>query len=75
MKEGGRASAFIFSTSSRAHKVRFTKGGVWVQSGGLFGRSIRSGPRYLLNKRRKRIAKEVKRLAMVRGFPTKPTWG
>ncbi|MDG1085615.1 MAG: glycosyltransferase [Planktotalea sp.] len=75
VKEGGRASAFIFSTSARAHKVRFTNGGVWVQSGGLFGRSIRSGPRYLLNKRRKRISKEVKRLAMVRGFPTKSTWG
>ena len=36
VKEGGRASAFIVSTSARAHKIRFTKGGVWVHSGGLF---------------------------------------
>lgn len=75
VKEGGRASAFIVSTFARAHKIRFTKGGVWVQSDGLFGCSIRYGSRFLLNKRRKRTAKEIKRLAMVRGFPAKPTWG
>lgn len=68
VQDGSRASLFVFSTNARAHKIRFTKGGVWVQSGGLFGRSKRAGSRFLLTTRQKRLVKEVKRLAKIRGF-------
>ena len=37
VKEGGRASAFIFSTSARAHKVRFTKGEFGCSRAGFLG--------------------------------------
>lgn len=72
VRNGGRASLFIFSTNARAHKIRFTDGGVWLQSGGVFGRSVRAGRRVLLINRQKRLSKEVRRLAKIRDFPSKP---
>lgn len=72
VKQGHRASVFIFSTNARAHKIRFTDGGIWLQTGGLFGRSERSGKRAFLITRQKRLAREVKRLAKMRGFPSEP---
>lgn len=36
-----RTSLLIFSPTLRPHKVKFTRGGVWEQTGGLDGRSLR----------------------------------
>ncbi len=66
---GARASVFSFPLTARAHKMRFTRAGVWVQSGGLFGRSIRQGRRFRLFNRKKRLSLELKRLANLRNFP------
>ena len=44
VSDGYRASVFSFSLSARPHRVRFTRSGVWVQTGGQFGRSVRDGP-------------------------------
>ena len=71
VKSGTRTSLFIFSPTLRPHKVRFTRDGVWHQSGGLFGRSIRAGARFLLTTRKKRCEQEVKRLAKLRDFQPK----
>jgi GT2 family glycosyltransferase len=73
VRAGGRASIFIFSTSARPHIVRFTKQGVWVQTGGLFGRSTRAGSRFKLISRRKKLAQELNRLAKLRDFPSEDT--
>ena len=61
-----RTSLFIFSPTLCPHKVKFTRGGVWEQTGGLYGRSIREGAHFLINTRKKRLAQELKRLAKLR---------
>ena len=66
-----RTSLFIFSPTPRPHKVKFTKEGVWEQTGGLYGRSVRKGAHFLINTRKKRLAQELKRLAKLRNFPPK----
>ncbi|MEP5152841.1 glycosyltransferase, partial [Planktotalea sp.] len=65
---GQRASVFAFSYTARPHKVRFTKTGVWLQTGGMFGRSIRTGRRFNLRSRDSAYALELKRLAVLRKF-------
>ncbi|MEM9755927.1 MAG: glycosyltransferase, partial [Pseudomonadota bacterium] len=42
---GHPAYALILGHTMRAHRLRFTEGGFWLQTGGLFGRADRSGPR------------------------------
>ncbi|MBO6601749.1 MAG: glycosyltransferase [Roseicyclus sp.] len=39
--KGGTVTVFLFAPSLRAHRVAFSETGVWVQAGGLFGRSDR----------------------------------
>ncbi|WP_300434819.1 glycosyltransferase [uncultured Mameliella sp.] len=43
VENGAIVSLFIFSPTARRHRVRFTPDGVWQQSGGLFGQSLREG--------------------------------
>ena len=69
VQSGKRASVFVFSLNARAHSVRFTHRGNWLQAGGIFGWSTRSGRRVFWTTQRKRLRQEVKRLAKVRGFP------
>lgn len=71
VRNGTRTSLFIFSPTLRPHKVRFTKEGVWEQTGGLFGRSVRAGAHVLGVTQKKRVAQELKRLAKLRDFPPK----
>ena len=68
VRSGQRASVFVFSWTARPHKVRFTKSGVWVQSGGLFGRSLRQGPRVRIFTPGQRLTLELKRLSKLRNF-------
>lgn len=69
VRGGARATVFNFSLTARPHKMRFTEQGVWVQSGGLFGRSLREGRHFRFFSRRKRLSLELKRLANLRAFP------
>ena len=69
VQNGKRASVFVFSLNARAHSARFTHRGNWLQAGGIFGWSTRSGRRVFWTTQRKRLRQEVKRLAKVRGFP------
>lgn len=65
---GHRASVFLFSPTALYHRVRFTESGVWLQTGGLFGRSERTQTLFRLTSFRKRIAQELDRLTPVREF-------
>lgn len=65
---GQRTSVFLFSPTLLAHRIRFSSAGYWVQSGGLFGRSVRSGPHVLLVSFKKRVAQELSRLSRIRGI-------
>lgn len=60
-------SVFSFSLTPIRHRVRY-ENGVWIQTGGLFGRSDRSGPRVRWSSFTKRVRREVSRVAKQRGI-------
>ena len=64
--EGRSSSLFLLAPTIRAHRVSFTQSGVWVQSGGLFGPSLRSQSRFTYHRFAARIAAEQARLAGIR---------
>ena len=68
VKAGGRASVFSFSLTPVRHHVWFSAPGVWVQTGGQFGRSIRSGPWFRWYTFADRLKREMTRVALVRGI-------
>jgi O-antigen biosynthesis protein len=41
---GAVVRLFLFSPTTLYHRVRFHPGGYWLQTGGLFGRSLRTDP-------------------------------
>ncbi|MEE9387834.1 MAG: glycosyltransferase family A protein [Paracoccaceae bacterium] len=63
---GDSVTLFIFSLTTLFHKMRFHRGGYWVQTGGLFGRSERTERLFRWYFPKDRAAKERKRLALVR---------
>lgn len=67
---GEIVTVICLSPTMRAHRVAFQPGGYWLQTGGLFGRAERSGPRLRLATFRARILEETARIAGFR--PTAP---
>lgn len=73
MNQAGRAassgrstSLFLLDHTIRAHRVQFTPDGVWLQSGGLFGRTQRDSPRFSYWSFNQRIRMETGRLHRIR---------
>jgi hypothetical protein len=73
LREAAKAAAsgqivtvICLSPSPRAHRMAFTDQGFWLQTGGLFGWSIRQGPRLRFTPFRARIAEETARVAAFR---------
>ena len=56
------------SLTSLFHRIYFDDGGVWVQRGGLFGRSERNEPIIRVTTRGRRVAKETSRVTAQRGI-------
>ena len=71
---GATVSAFLFSATSLYHKVRFDDAGFWLQTGGQFGRSVRSEPIFAPWSFRGRVERECARTLAVRcpGEVTQP---
>ncbi|MCU0910935.1 MAG: glycosyltransferase [Rhodobacteraceae bacterium] len=65
---GVPVTLFLFGVSARPHWLRFTEGGWWEQTGGLFGRADRDGPRVRPARFATRLAEETHRLSRVRSF-------
>lgn len=59
-------TVFVLTPTARPHKISFQTEGYWLQTGGIFGQSVRQGRRFRLISFRKRIAEEVARLARYR---------
>lgn len=59
--QGQRASIFAFDSSARFHRVWFEEPGIWVQSGGLFGKSDRDDPLLAVWRRSRRFEREISR--------------
>ena len=56
------------SPDTRFHRVYFDPCGLWVQTGGLFGKSERNEPLFRMTSRSRRVEKEKLRVASQRGF-------
>ena len=63
---GEIATVICLGPTPRAHRMQFTDQGFWMQSGGVYGRSVRQGPRLRLTSFRARIAEEMSRIARYR---------
>lgn len=68
VEKGAKASVFSFSLTIFRQHVRYVQPGIWLQTGGQFGRSVRSGPRYRWCRFADRLKEEIRRVAMVRGI-------
>ncbi len=66
--EGAIVTIFLFGPSFRRHHVRFEAPGVWVQSGGLWGRSDRSQGPVLSKSFHSRVRHELKRCSAQRAI-------
>jgi len=64
--QGAIVTVVCLSPTALAHWNRFHSGGFWLQRGGLFGRSDRSGPRLRLCRFATRIAEELSRWSAFR---------
>lgn len=67
--QGHPVSLFAFESTPRKHRVQFTNGGWWEQTGGLFGPSNRNGPRFQITSFKARVTAEVRRISATRGLP------
>jgi len=63
---GKRVSLFHFSATTLYHRVRFVAPGIWVQTGGQFGRSERNTPVFIGKSSVSRVHIEMERLAGIR---------
>lgn len=68
VQDGTRVTLYLFSLTALRHRVRFSHEGVWVQSGGQFGKSDRRDPAFRLMTAHARAAREGERCAKVRHF-------
>ena len=64
--DGTRVTLFLFSLSSRRHRVWFDPRGFWVQHGGQFGKSDRSDPWFKFWLSSARAIHEMDRVSQVR---------
>jgi len=67
-ESGQRVSVFSFSLTPIRHLVRYSESGVWVQTGGQFGRADRSGPLLRWCRFANRRDTEIRRVANQRGI-------
>lgn len=65
VQQGAIVSLYVFSATSRFHRVSYSEGH-WEQKGGLFGRSDRTGPLFLFTGLKQRLKKETHRVASQR---------
>lgn len=68
VKKGQIVTLISLSFSAIYHQLEFNEHGIWVQRGGLFGRSDRKTPLFRMTTRSRRVEKERRRVARQRGF-------
>lgn len=68
VRKGELASLLVLSPTALFHRVEFTAQGIWLQRGGMFGRSERSGRLFRLTTLGRRAARERRRVALARGL-------
>lgn len=66
VKTGNITSLYLFSRTALYHRVFFHEDGFWVQTGGIFGKSVRSEKLLSWYTKNDRLKKEMNRVAKVR---------
>jgi hypothetical protein len=64
--EGRIVTLICLSLSAQPHRLQFDPAGFWLHQGGIFGRSLREGPRFRLSRLHWRVAQERLRWAKFR---------
>lgn len=59
---GTTVSLYLFSPTTRFHRLGYHLPGIWLQRGGLFGRSVRTQKLLRLIRFPNRVAEEVQRV-------------
>ena len=67
-EKGQIVTIFLFGPSFRRHHVRYETPGIWIQSGGLWGRSDRRAGPVLTKGFKGRVSQEVSRCAPMRAL-------
>ena len=67
-KNGEIVTLLNLSRTVVYHKLRFDRGGIWIQSGGIYGKADRKDDMVCITTRARRIAKERARVASQRGL-------
>ena len=68
VQKGEIVSLCSLSTTALYHRVRFTADGVWLQKGGIYGRSERKASLFRMLSRSRRHKEEHQRVAKQRGL-------
>lgn len=66
--DGHTVTLFLLSPTSLFHKLRYRPPGYWEQTGGIWGRSVRSGPLLQYNSFASRLHSEHRHLARRQGI-------
>lgn len=66
--KGHAVSLICLSYTTRPHRHTMSDAGVWIQKGGIYGKSIRTQPRFQLCAFDTRVEKELTRIATTKGF-------
>ncbi|AXI40672.1 glycosyltransferase family 2 protein [Sulfitobacter sp. SK011] len=67
-KNGEIVTLLNLSRTAIYHKLKFDRGGIWIQSGGIYGKADRKDSLVCITARARRIAKERARVASQRGL-------
>lgn len=67
-ENGKRVSVFSFSLTPARHHVRYVEPGVWIQTGGVYGKSDRNDPWFKWCRFADRLQREIRRVAKQRGI-------
>ena len=67
LKSGVRPSIFVFSRTALYHRVAFIDG-IWVQTGGVFGKSNRTDKLIRFAHAKSRLRREIARISVQRGI-------
>ncbi len=68
VKKGEIVTLLNLSRTAIFHQIKFDAEGVWMQSGGIYGRAERNAPLFRMTSRSRRVEKERVRVARQRGL-------
>ncbi|MBB4172705.1 hypothetical protein GGR93_000466 [Sulfitobacter noctilucicola] len=68
VKKNEIVTLMSLSPDARYHRIMYHSEGIWVQKGGLFGRSVRSDPLICMTTRSRRVERERTRVGKQRGL-------